>query len=52
MSCNPPVVIPRRLPFTSTSVRLGPRLRSPLVLRCIDDYLAGKRYPLELFSYL
>lgn len=31
---------------------LGPRLRSPLVLRCIDDYLAGKRYPLELFSYL
>lgn len=31
---------------------LGPKLRSPLVLRCIDDYLAGKRYPLELFSYL
>ena len=24
------------------------RLRSPLVLRCIDDYLAGHRYPLEL----
>lgn len=23
-------------------------LRSPLVLRCVDDYLAGKRYPLEL----
>ena len=22
------------------------RLRSPLVLRCIDDYLAGQRYPL------
>lgn len=22
--------------------------RSPLVLRCIDDYLAGRRYPLEL----
>ena len=24
------------------------RLRSPLVLQCIDDYLAGKRYPLEI----
>ena len=22
--------------------------RSPLVLRCVDDYLAGKRYPLSL----
>ncbi|WP_034388112.1 NUDIX hydrolase [Comamonas composti] len=22
--------------------------RSPLVLRCIEDYLAGRRYPLEL----
>ena len=31
---------------------LGPRLRSPMVLRCIDDYLAGKRYPLEFFGYL
>ena len=26
----------------------GGRLRSPLVLRCIDDYLAGACYPLEL----
>lgn len=24
------------------------RHRSPLLMRCIDDYLAGKRYPLEL----
>ncbi|MGH8284576.1 MAG: NUDIX hydrolase [Steroidobacteraceae bacterium] len=24
-----------------------PRLRSPLVLRCIDDYLGGRRLPLE-----
>jgi 8-oxo-dGTP pyrophosphatase MutT (NUDIX family) len=24
--------------------------RSPLVQRCVDDFLAGKRYPLELFS--
>ncbi len=31
---------------------LGPKLRSPMVLRCVDDYRAGKRYPLELFSYL
>lgn len=25
-------------------------LRSPLVLRCIDDYLAGTRHPLSLLS--
>ena len=24
-------------------------LRSPLVLQCINDYLAGHRYPLEIF---
>ncbi len=24
------------------------KLRSPLVLKCIEDYLEGKRYPLEL----
>ena len=24
------------------------KLRSPMVLRCIDDYLAGTRYPLSL----
>lgn len=23
-------------------------LRSPMVLRCVDDYLAGKRYPLDV----
>ena len=28
------------------------RLRSPLVMRCIDDYLAGHRYPLDLLSDL
>ena len=22
--------------------------RSPLVMRCVDDYLAGRRYPLEI----
>lgn len=24
------------------------KLRSPMVLNCIDDYLAGKRYPLDM----
>jgi len=28
------------------------RLRSPLVLRCIDDYLAGRRHPLSLLCDL
>ncbi|MGH8221168.1 MAG: NUDIX hydrolase [Steroidobacteraceae bacterium] len=29
-----------------------PRLRSPLVLRCIDDCLAGRRHALDLVAYL
>jgi len=28
------------------------RHRSPLVQRCVQDYLGGKRYPLELLSHL
>ncbi|HZF26934.1 MAG TPA: NUDIX hydrolase [Steroidobacteraceae bacterium] len=28
------------------------RLRSPMVLRCVDDYLAGVRFPLGLLSQL
>jgi 8-oxo-dGTP pyrophosphatase MutT (NUDIX family) len=28
-----------------------PRHRSPLILRCVEDYLAGKRYPLELVTH-
>lgn len=28
------------------------RLRSPLVLKCIDDYLAGEQYPLELLQHI
>ncbi|MBV6415707.1 MAG: Phosphatase NudJ [Steroidobacteraceae bacterium] len=28
------------------------RLRSPLVLRCVDDYLAGRRLPLETVADL
>jgi 8-oxo-dGTP pyrophosphatase MutT (NUDIX family) len=32
----------------------GPRLRlrSPLVTQCVDDYLAGTRYPLSLINHL
>lgn len=30
----------------------GPRLRSPLVLRCLEDYQAGQRYPLDLLQDL
>jgi ADP-ribose pyrophosphatase YjhB (NUDIX family) len=26
------------------------RHRSPLVLRCVEDYLAGRRYPLEILA--
>lgn len=28
------------------------RLRSPLVMRCIDDYLAGQRHDLSALNYL
>ena len=31
---------------------LQARHRSPLVLRCVEDYLAGRRYPLELIGHL
>ncbi|HUV99582.1 MAG TPA: NUDIX hydrolase [Gallionella sp.] len=27
------------------------RHRSPLILRCIEDYIAGKRYPLDLLVH-
>jgi 8-oxo-dGTP pyrophosphatase MutT (NUDIX family) len=30
---------------------LAPRHRSPLILRCIEDFLAGKRYPLEMVTH-
>jgi 8-oxo-dGTP pyrophosphatase MutT (NUDIX family) len=26
------------------------RHRSPLILRCVEDYLAGKRYPLDIIT--
>lgn len=28
------------------------RHRSPLVMRCVNDHLAGRRYPLELLAHL
>jgi 8-oxo-dGTP pyrophosphatase MutT (NUDIX family) len=28
------------------------RLRSPIVLQCVDDYLTGARYPLSLIRHL
>jgi len=31
---------------------LGAQLRSPAVMRCLDDYLAGQRYPLEMIHTL
>ncbi|MBI1174281.1 MAG: NUDIX domain-containing protein [Sideroxydans sp.] len=27
------------------------RHRSPLILRCVEDYLAGKRYPLDMIVH-
>jgi ADP-ribose pyrophosphatase YjhB (NUDIX family) len=30
---------------------LSPRHRSPVVMRCVEDYLAGRRYPLELLQH-
>ena len=28
------------------------QLRSPMVLRCLDDYLSGHRYPLDCLAYI
>jgi 8-oxo-dGTP pyrophosphatase MutT (NUDIX family) len=33
-------------------LRRAHQLRSPMVLRCLDDYLSGQRYPLDCLSYL
>ena len=30
----------------------APELRSPMVLRCVDDYLAGRRFPLTCLTHL
>ncbi len=38
--------------FTMEEMRANQALhRSPLVLRCCEDYLAGKRYPLDLLVH-
>ena len=28
----------------------GSRMRTPMVLKCIDDYLAGRRYPIDIVA--
>ncbi|WP_233167967.1 NUDIX hydrolase [Xylophilus sp. ASV27] len=41
--------IVRTLWMTADEIRACPdRHRSPLLLRCLEDYLAGKRYPLDI----
>jgi 8-oxo-dGTP pyrophosphatase MutT (NUDIX family) len=41
--------IERALWLSRTEVAMrSSRLRSPMVLHCIDDYLAGRRYPIEV----
>jgi 8-oxo-dGTP pyrophosphatase MutT (NUDIX family) len=43
--------IVRTLWLTADEIRAqAVRLRSPLVLRCIEDHLAGSRYPLDVLS--
>jgi 8-oxo-dGTP pyrophosphatase MutT (NUDIX family) len=42
----------RTLWLTPEELRVGaPSHRSPLVLRCVEDYLAGRRYPLDLLIH-
>jgi 8-oxo-dGTP pyrophosphatase MutT (NUDIX family) len=44
--------IVRALWMTSEEIRATiARHRSPLVLRCVEDYLAGKHYPLEIITH-
>ncbi len=40
----------RALWLTPAEVKASAAARSPLVSRCVEDYLAGRNYPLELFS--
>lgn len=43
--------IVRALWLTEAEIRASaPMHRSPLLLRCLDDYLAGKRYPLDMIT--
>ena len=40
----------RTLWLTPAEVKASAAARSPLVSRCIEDYVAGRNYPLDLFS--
>jgi len=40
----------RSLWLSREQLGLATNLRSPLVLQCIDDYLTGQRYPLDLIQ--
>src|SRR3546814_20050276 len=33
-------------------VAIRSRHRSPMLLRCVDDYLAGRRLPLDIIAHL
>ena len=45
--------IVRTLWLTADEIRASvARHRSPLVLRCVEDYLAGRRYPLDILAHL
>jgi len=44
--------IVRAVWLTPEEIRAGrERHRSPLILQCVEDYLAGKRYPLDAISH-
>jgi ADP-ribose pyrophosphatase YjhB (NUDIX family) len=38
--------------LTLESIRANASLRSPIVLNCINDYLSGVRYPLDILKEL
>jgi 8-oxo-dGTP pyrophosphatase MutT (NUDIX family) len=40
----------RILWLTPTEVKASAAARSPLVSRCVEDWLAGRNYPLDVFS--
>ena len=45
--------IVRTLWMTPAEIRATrERHRSPLLLRCVEDFLAGKRYPLDLITHV
>jgi ADP-ribose pyrophosphatase YjhB (NUDIX family) len=45
--------ISRVLWLSATQLRAAPsKHRSPMVMRCVEDYLMGRRYPLELLKEL